>query len=814
MLRNHCTVFLRNLKKQKIYSLINILGLAIGVAVCLTIALFIQSELGFDTFNTKADRTYRVFVKSVVNGRLSCNSKTCGPLGPALLRDFPEVESYTRLGYFGNRVLQYKEKSLRVGDIYYVDSSYFDVFTVKFLAGNPRTALTHPNTIVLTETAAKKYFGTEDPMGKTLMADERGGYLVTGVIEDYPENSHFRCSMLAAIDTYPIIHENIWLELWYSTYIVLKPGTDAAAFEAKLQNAVGRYVQAQAEAVLGISLNQFFTSGNTYAYHLQPLMSIHLNSGRKYEIDPNTEWGDIRTSDIAYVYIFAGVALFILVIAIINFMNLATARSERRAKEVGIRKTLGSSRAALIKQFMTESILTSGCSVLVSLALLELFLPAFNTLSGKHLTMNYFQHPALIPELMLFAIVLGVLAGLYPALFLSSFSPMRALNPHTGSQSRKSRLRNILVIVQFAISITLIICTMVIKSQLDFIQHKNLGFNKERLLMIGQAFFLGDKMEAFRNEALKNPQILSVSTSMRMFRAGVPGHGYFFNKKTGSDPLSMQYVEADENFLTTYQIPLVAGRFFSRSFATDSNAVVVNEAALKEFGMTDVIGKEITTLSTVGEGKTYKIIGVVKDFNWESLHQSIRTLMIFLLPESRSSNIVTVRVQGGDISGSIESLRNTWKQFVPREPFRYNFVDEDLARMYEAEEKTADIAIVVSLLAIFIACLGLFGLASFVTEQRVKEIGIRKVMGASVFEIVVLLSEEFTKWVLIANAIAWPVAFYIMNSWLQNFAYRVPINLTVFIMAGVLALIIALVTVSFQAIKAALANPIDSLRYE
>ncbi|HLP18508.1 MAG TPA: ABC transporter permease [Bacteroidota bacterium] len=813
MLRNHFTIFIRTLKKQKIYSLINIVGLAIGVAVCLTIFLFIQSELGYDSYNEKADRTYRIFVKSVINGTSIVNSKTAGPTGPALKRDFPEVETYARLGYYGALVFSNGPTRFREYHVYYTDSTYFDVFTMTFLEGNPKTALTRPNTIVLTETYAKKYFGNERALGRTLMVDDKTPYTVTGVMKDYPENSHFRCVALCSIVSNPIINKNIWLELWYSTYIVLKPGSDATAFEAKLEKAGAQYVAPQAEAVLGIHIQDFLKSGNSYGYFMQPLKSIYLQSARTYGIDRNTAWGDERSGDIAYVYIFGGVAAFILVIAIINFMNLATARSERRAKEVGIRKTLGSDRAGLIRQFMTESIFTSGLSVLLSLALLELFLPAFNNLAGRHLALNYIEHPLVIPALVVFAIILGALAGVYPAFVLSRFSPTRALSAHDGAHTRKSRLRNILVVVQFAISITLMICTIVIKQQLDYIQNKNLGFNKEHLLMIGSAYVLGNHLDAFKEEAMKNPQIVSISTSYRLFNSGVPGHAYFFNKKTGTNPLSMSYLEADENFIHTYQIAMKAGRFFSKSFATDSNAVVINEATLRDLGTTDVIGKQLTALSTYEGAKSYTIIGVVKDFHWESLHQGIRPLGIFLFSENRSGNVLNVRMQGSDVKGTIEFLKHTWEKFSA-EPFYSNLVDRDLQRMYDAERKIADIAIVVSLLAIFIACLGLFGLASFVTEQRVKEIGIRKVMGASVPEIVVLLSKEFTKRVLFANAIAWPVAFYCMNTWLQNFAYRISINVWIFIAAGLLALMIALATVSFQAIKAAIANPIQSLRYE
>jgi putative ABC transport system permease protein len=800
--------------KRKIYSLINIVGLAIGVAVCLTIALFIQNEIGYDTYHPNADRSYRICVKSTMNGKSTRNAGTPGPLGPALVRDFPDVQTFTRIGYTGAHVLTYGEKRFTEYRISWVDSSYFDVFALTFLEGSPRTALNRPNTIVLTESAAKKYFGSDRALGKILLADRLGGFVVTGVVKDYPENTHSRCDMLASLYSYPARQRDNWLELWYATYIVLKPDTDPAAFQAKLEKAAPAYLGPHMEAALGIRMDDFVKRGNVFGFFLQPMASIYLHSTRTYAIDPNTELATVRTGDIAYVYIFGGLAAFILLIAIINFMNLATARSAWRAKEVGIRKTVGSDRAALVRQFLAESILTSACSVLLSLALLELFLPAFNALSGKHLALNYLEHPVVLPLLVLFAVALGVLAGVYPAVYLSSFSPMRALNAHTGAQAGKSRLRNLLVVIQFSISIALIICTFIIKSQLDFIQHKDLGFTKEGLLVVGEAYKLENRMDAFRQEALKNPQIRSMTTSYRLFSTGVPGDGYFFNKKTGTDPFLFQFIRADENFLHTYQIPMEAGRFFSREFPTDSMAVVVNQAAVREFGTTDVIGKELTQLGVGGKSTSYTIIGVVRDFHWESLHQVVRPLVMFLLPENRGSSILTVRLQGEDITGTVEYLTKRWKEFTGSESMPDTFLDKDLTRMYDAEEKTADIAIVVSILAIVIACLGLFGLASFVTEQRVKEIGIRKVMGASVFEIVALLLKEFTKWVLVANAIAWPAAFYFMNSWLQNYAYRVSLNAWVFILAGLLALIIALATVSVQAIAAATANPIQSLRDE
>ena len=815
------------MKRDKIFSFINIAGLAIGIVCFLTLALFILDELSYDNYNKNADQIYRVIVKQNINGIESINSKTPGPLGPTLLEQLPETVSYTRIGYYGQYRLRYKDKVFNEGNIYAVDSSVFNVFTLSFIEGDPRTALVNPNTMVITETAAKKYFGNENPLGKTLTVersfkadylnqdkgyvDRNENFLITGLIKDFPRNSSFRCNFLSSISTYKI--NKYWLDLWYSTYIVLKKGTNAGEYEKKLQDIVYNKVGPLAKGILGVTLEDFIKAGNTYAYQLQPLKSIYLYSQKDYGIDLNTEWGDIKNSDITYVYVFSAIAFFILIIAVINFMNLVTARSEKRSKEVGIRKTLGSNKLKLIWQFIGEAVLMSFLSVLLAIMLLEIILPLFNSLVGKELKLNFINFYT-IPLLVVFIIIVGILSGSYPAFYLSSFQPLHVLKSNFLKGKKKSGIRSVLVIMQFSISITLLIGTIIIKNQLDYIQTKNLGFNKEHLFSIMNAGVLDKKVHPFKVELLKNSNVLSVTNSSQMFRAGIPGNGYLYNKKYGTDPTGCQFVDVDYDFLKTYQIKLKEGRFFSEAFSTDSSAVLINEAAERIFGDKNPVGKEVTRIGKNEWRKTFKIIGVIKDFNYESLHYNIRPLVLHLHSPTEADNYITVRIASGDPRKTIDYIKNTWDKFAAGDYMYSRFVDENLARLYESEQKTSIITTIFSLLAIIIASLGVFGLSAFVAEQKTKEIGIRKVLGASISEIILLLSKEFAVWVLISNIIAWPVAYYVMNNWLRNFAYRINMSWSVFVLAGLLALVIALVTVSFQTIKAAKANPINSLKYE
>jgi putative ABC transport system permease protein len=814
MFRNYFKIALRNLARNKVFSFINIVGLAVGITCFALLALFIVDELGYDEFNEKADQIYRVYVSSNVGGKVSTNSKTAGAIGEILKKDFPEVIDFTRIGYHGNYVIRYKDNLSRESRIYTADSSFFEIFTLPMIYGNAKTALEKPNSIVITETMSKKYFGNENPVGKTFIVDDTSSFLVTGLMKDFPKKSHFSCSALLSLSTYPPEENQFILNLWYSTYMLVREGINPKTLEEKMKKTVVDYVGPQVKAILGVSIEELAKKGDYYSYKLQPLTSIHLRSSRDYGIDPNTEWSDERTSDITYIYIFSAIAAFILLIAIINFMNLATARSEKKAKEVGIRKTLGSSRYKLIGQFISEAILMCFLSVIIALVLLQFVIPVFNQFVKKELSLELFNNFYTIPILIVFTIIVGTLAGSYPAFYLSSFMPAHVMKSNSGKISRKKSLRSIMVVAQFAISITLIIGTIIIKNQLEYIQNKNLGFNKEHLVYIYNAKALNDKIEVFKNELKKNKNVVSITNTSQMFCGGIPGSGYFYDKKVGNDVVLGQYVDVDYDFLKTYNIELKQGRFFSRDFSTDSNAVLVNEAALKEFNTINPIGKSLVSVPDGNRRINFNIIGVIKDFNYESLHKKVRPLVLYLKPEHNPANVITVRVASNNIRNTIKYIENNWKSFSDNEQFVFNFVDENIARLYSNEERVETIVTVFSFLAIFIACLGLFGLSAFVTEKRIKEIGIRKVLGASVLEIVLLLSKEFTKWVLIANLIAWPISFYLMNSWLQNFAYRIEIGWVMFVGAGIIALIIAVATVSLQTIKAALANPVDSLKYE
>ena len=812
MLKNYFIIAFRNLKKHKGYSLINILGLAVGISCCLLILLYVRNELSYDKFYKNADSIYRVYVNSSINGQQSSNCKTAAPLGNTLVRDFPEVVTSTRIGFFGNHVLKYKDKVYRERHLYTADSNFFDFFSLLLINGNPKTVLSQPNSIVITQSAALKYFGNENPVGKILNADSQNSFIVTGLMEDFPANSSFRCDILLSMSTYPAAKNNYWLNMSYTTYILLNKGTDPLIFQKKLQKVANDYVGPEAESALGISFRDFLNKGNTWDFYLQPLTSIYLHSKSDYGIDPNTEWFDQNTSDIEYVYIFSAVAIFILLLAIINFINLTTARSETRSKEVGIKKTLGSNKTKLIGQFLTESIAVSLLSVLISIVLVEIVLPFFNQLAGMSLKLELFDSIFTIPFLVISAVIIGILSGSYPAFYLSSFKPVHLFKPSPGKINRKSRLRSGLVVVQFAISIALLTGTIIIRDQINYIQNKNLGFNREYLYAIKNFGISENTLHVFEQELSRNPDIISLTNSSIMFFPGIPGNGYLYNKRQVTNTISSQYLDVDYNFLKTFKIPLLRGRFFSKEFSSDSTAVVINEEMNKRCGAEDPVGKDL--IQPGNHSMTYKIIGVVKNFNYQSLHQQIKPLVLFLSPVTQAASILTIRISSKNIKNTTAFIDNTWKKITGGEDIYSSFVNQDLARLYESEERAGTVAAIFSALAIFIACLGLFGLASFVTEQRKKEIGIRKVLGASVFELIIMLSKEFTKWVLIANLIAWPAAYFIMNNWLANFAYRTNIDLLIFLLSGAAALIISLATVSTHAVKAATANPVESLHYE
>ncbi len=800
MLKNNIRIAIRNLRKYKAFSFINIIGLAVGVACVVLILLYVLDDLSYENFNRNAGRIYRVYSSARIEGGEMKMAVTPPPLGATLVREIPEVKQYTRVMPTANMLIRYKNNVFNETRFFWADSTLFDVFTMSFIKGNPRTALNEPHTVILTESLAKKYFGNEDPIDQVMNFEDGTPYTVKGVIKDCPVNSHFHYDMFASMASIDVSKANFWLNDIFYTYIVLKKGASPTVLEAKFPELIKKYAGPQLYQALGITMDDWRKKGYAYGMHLQSLNSIHLYSHLENEMEPN--------SDIKYVYIFSVIAIFILLIACINFMNLATARSVMRSKEVGVRKVLGSNRAQLIIQFLLESIMLTFFSIMLAIVLVEICLPYFSDLSGKQLHSAYFNNLFTIPSLILTVLIVGIIAGSYPAFFLSSFRPVKVLKGKAIAE-KGSWFRSGLVVFQFSISIILFIGTFIIDNQLNYIQKAKLGFNKEQVLVVKRAWALENHAQTFKEALLKNHNIINASCTNDL-----PGQIYsqtLFKPENASS--SQQYLLAtmfsDYDFIKTLDIKLASGRYFSKKYPSDSLAVVLNQKAVQMLDIKDPIGKR---LSFSGSNISYQIIGIVKDFNFESLHQSIRPLVLLL--NRGQSSYMPIKISSKNISESVSFIKNEWKRFVPNKPFEYFFLDDEFSKLYLSEQKTSEIFTAFSVLAIFIASLGLFGLAAFTAERRTKEIGIRKALGASISNIILLLSKEFTKCVLIANVIAWPVAYYFMNNWLKDFAYRIHISLWTFILAGCLALIIALLTVTLHAIKAAMANPIKSLRYE
>jgi putative ABC transport system permease protein len=808
MLKNYLKIAVRNFIRHIGFSFINIFGLAVGIACCLLILLFVRDELTFDKHNEKIDRIYRIGLSGFVNNSVFDGVVTPSPMAKALVSEFPEVEAATRLRNFGFPVFRYRDKVFSEERVFWVDASFFDVFTVPFISGDPETALEKPLTIVLTRSMARKYFGDEDPMGKTLNADRRRDYVVTGVVEDPPRNSHFHYDFLAALETYDDSRSPVWVSNSYLTYVLLREDASPRAFAAKMTDLVKTHVAPQIQAAIGISLEQFFASGGKYAYFVQPLKDIHLRSHYDFELEPN--------GDIAYVYIFSIIALGILAVAVINFINLATARSSSRAREVGIRKTIGSYRGQLVRQFLSETILTSFLAVLVALLVVQLLLPVFNSITGKELSVPYTQNPWTIPALLALVILVGILAGIYPAFFLASFDPVTVLKTEMSGKSRKSHLRNVLVVFQFAVSIILLIGTLVVHRQMKYIQTKNLGFNKEQIVIVEKTDDIGKELRAFKQELLSNPRIVSATNTANLIGGGDFGNSaHKLPGATGEETHLLWTYASDADFAKTYEIEMAAGRYFDAERPADTQTAVINESAVKALGLEDPVGKQIIAIGPTEERSvTFTIIGVIKDFNFQSLHTEIKPLIIRYFGPENFGRFLSVRVRPENIRETIAFMEEIWRRFAQNQAFEYRFFDDHFARIYQSEERTGRIFLSFSILAIFIAGLGLFGLSAFIAEQRTKEIGIRKALGASVAGISVLLARQFTKWVIVANVIAWPLAYIYLHAWLQRFAYRAAMSPWTFVLTALLVFAFALLTVSYQTIKAATADPVKSLKYE
>jgi putative ABC transport system permease protein len=812
MLRNYLKTAVRSLWKNKGFSAINIFGLAIGLATCLLILIYVRDELSYDRWNVNAGRIYRVDNEIKFGGNDMAMAVAPPPTGPAMLRDFPEVEKEVRFRANGGRLVRKGDLNIHEDAVVLADSTLFDVFTLPMIAGDPHSALKEAHTVVITERMAQKYFDATDAtissvVGRTLTINDSIPYKVTGVIRNIPTNSHFHFDFFLSLTESEDAKrsDDAWLSGNYQTYIIVRKGTDPNQLEAKMEGMVSRYVGPLLQSMIHLSLADFTKAGNKCAFTLTSLTDIHLHSNLIGELDAN--------GDIQYVYIFSAIAIFILIIACVNFMNLSTARSANRAREVGIRKVLGSMRGGLISQFLFESILVSLISLILALVLAASMLHLFNQLSGKQMSIGAFLQPWMWPAMLGLVVVVGMLAGSYPAFFLSAFQPIDVLKGKVSKGMRTGWLRNSLVIFQFVISIFLLVGTAVIYQQIRYIHNRDLGFNRDQVMIINNTYVLGNQGKAFEQDLSGMAGVLGATMTGYVPTSG-NGNGDAIFLSPDMDvkkSIATQLWPVDDQYIPVLGMKMVAGRNFSKDFATDSSGVILNEAAAQMMKGEKPIGAKIYMFEDVmtKKVKVSHVIGVVKDFNFNTLRTVVTPMLLYPgMDEGRISLRISAS-HAHQLAGQIESL---WRKMAPSQPFSYTFMDEEFNNMYLAEERMGSIAMTFSILAIFIACLGLFGLTAYAAEQRTREIGIRKVLGASVSGIIGLLSRDFLGLVGIATLIAFPLSWWVMHRWLEDFAYRIRIGWEVFAMAAMAALAIALLTVSFQAVKAALANPVRSLR--
>lgn len=813
MIKNLFKTAFRNLLKNKGFTAINVLGLALGLATCMLILFYVFDELSYDRYNTKADRIYRLNEDIRFGGSDNSYAIAPAPMAAALKNDFPEIEQTVRFwNKGGNRV---KKGAQNINEwMVYADSSIFSVFTFPMISGNPSSALIEPHTVVITERMAKKYFagapgGYQDILGKTLTVNDSIPYKVTGVIKDIPRQSHFNFDFFLSLSSLPDSRDNNFLSNNFNTYILLKPGADHKKLEAKFPDFFRKRVGPQVESILHLSVAKFEESGNYFRMSLTPLKDIHLRSSRQEEMAAN--------GNIQYVYIFSAIALFILLIACINFMNLSTARSSNRAREVGVRKVLGSPRKYLIAQFLAESIMITLLAALIASFAAWAFLPLFNQMAGKELVVTSQIVGWMVPVLLAIIIVVGCLAGSYPALFLSGFQPIEVLKGKLTAGFKAGGLRRFLVVFQFAISIFLIIGTLVIYTQLKYIQSKDLGYNRDHVLVVNNLWTLPySAAKTFEQQVAQLTGVKSTGLSQALPTWNYGSTRTFFKDKVIDQKRSLVSRDwgVDEDYIPTLGIKMAAGRNFSKDMPTDSEGLVINQAAANLLGYADPLNQTLY-LPQDDPGKTmkaYHIVGVMKDFNFRSLRENV-TPLTFL--QKQKSNALSIRFESSDIPLLLSQIKDKWKEIYPNQPFEYSFLEDDFKATYNTEQRTSTISIAFTALAIIVACLGLFGLAAYAAEQRTKEIGIRKVLGANVTSIMVLLSKDFLFLVLVSMVVASPIAWWFMQTWfLQGFAYRQNIPWWIFASAGLTAIFIAFITISFQSIAAALSNPVNSLRTE
>ncbi|WP_373519921.1 ABC transporter permease [Pricia sp.] len=810
MFKNHLKIAWRSLKKQPFLTFLNTFGLAIGMAGGLLISLYIHDELSFDKMFTDADRIYRIDADIKFGGAEIKAAESAPPMAGALQRDYSEVENTVRFRNLGSMLIRKSgtETNTKEMHVTFVDSTFFDMFDIALLIGDAKTALTEPNTLVLTKTAAERYFGTRSALGQSLLLNNTDTYTVTGVIEDLPKNSFLRDhTVFMAMAGNPASRENLWGSNNFFTFVKLIPSANIDSFGVKLQGMLEKYMLPWAQKYFpGMTAESFSASGNYIRYHTMPLTDIHLYSNRSTELSAN--------SSIQNVYILLFIGIFLIMLASVNFMNLSTAHSLKRSKEVGILKTLGSNKSDLVRQFLTESGLVSFLSLLMAVVIAVLALPFFNELSGKSVAIP-FVSPIFWMILISATVVLGLFSGSYPAFFMSRFMPVKTLKGGGQTKVGGGRIRNTLVVFQFAISVFLIVATLVVFQQLQFIQGKDLGYAKNQIVLINDTYAAGNQTKTFKEEVLKLSGVQNATMSGFLPTPSYRSDSSFFEEgaMNQENAIQMQEWDVDEDYLPSLDMQLIAGRNFDERFVTDSTVVIINEATLSVLGVTpnEALGMRITEDADLEEKVFYTIIGVVKNFHYQTLRKNIGALGLFMRP---STGTLAVKLKAGNFKNTITDIEGIWNEIAPGQPFNYSFMDDSFNSTYEAEQRLGSIFILFTILSIVIACLGLFGLAAFNAQKRTKEIGVRKVLGASVGQITYRLTTDFLKLVAIAIAIALPVGWYVMNKWLEDFSFRMKIGWGVFAIAAILAIGVAVLTVSYQSIKAAIVNPVKSLRSE
>ena len=801
MIKNYLKIAFRCIKRRKIYSFINITGLAIGMAATMLILLWVRDERSYDRFHTNADRIYRTAQAFHYDDFHMEQVNTPAILAPTIVETCPEVEMATRVrGFLDDYLVIADNKKFNEPGLGVADDAFFRLFSFPVIQGDPSTLLSEPQTVAISERAAEKYFGRSEAVGRTLSIFDED-FLVIGIFKNMPDNSHFHFDVLCSLVSFERYQEPSWGYNVFKTYVLLREGSSIRTLQDKLDDIVKNHMFGSAE-----KYEATLAKGNYTKFPLRPLTDIHLRSHLLWEFEAN--------GNETYVRFFTIIAVFILLIAVVNYTNLSTARAARRAREVGIRKTVGSTRTSLVRQFLIESLITSLIALILALIFIQVLLPAFRQLVGKPwLQLPYIQNPLGLLGLVALAALIGVTAGIYPSFVLSSFKPVAVLSGKFSQGLKSSILRNGLVVFQFSLSIILLVGILVVQKQMAFVRNQNLGYDRNQVVVIKTFGELGQKLSALKETLQTNPSVVSVSASSSVPSSSFTNVGSRFEGATGAHGTNLFIV--DQDFLDVMKLEMVAGRFFSKEIPTDGQAIILNESRARELGAEDLLDKRI--YMWVGDGhEWFHIIGIVRDFHYESFHEPVKPLQLVMLHGACpwGESFVSIRTQTDNIRDTIAQLRKTWNKLMPETPFEFSFLDTIYNDQYQNEERTSLVFTIFTFFALFVACLGLLGLVSFATEQRTKEIGIRKVLGASASGIVFMITREFCRWVLLANLIAWPIAYYTMHRWLQSFVYRSDMGLLVFLLSGLIALFIAFLTVSFQAIKAAVANPIDSLRYE